>query len=369
MGNWIIANKCIILIFVAGHIYHAGSGRIEWIVLFLLLYISLNMASCISKTRRMKSIWLGMAVVLVLIGYAWINTLFLMFLPVNLIELVFWYSKRRWLPVIPMAIPLFWLKGSNGFEYGLIGAFSYLIGLLANDSARRIKALNDDKDFLKEAVHRLGSRLKHNSDFEEQLRYLSQLEERNKIAQTIHDMIGHVISGSLIQLEAARLLMNRDPVKAKSVIEKVIAILCDGMANLRITLKNIKPAPEQLGVNRVKHILKEFEQNSQIKTALTYRGNLERISQVQWRILYENISEALTNVIKHAQATRVTVNIQVLNRCLKAEIKDNGCGAGSIKKGIGISGMEERSGNAGGNVIVDGSKGFSIITLLPLEGE
>jgi signal transduction histidine kinase len=47
-------------------------------------------------------------------------------------------------------------------------------------------------------------------------------------------------------------------------------------------------------------------------------------------------------------------------------VADNGKGAGKVKKGLGILGMEERAASAGGTVIVDGSRGFSVITLLPI---
>jgi signal transduction histidine kinase len=73
--------------------------------------------------------------------------------------------------------------------------------------------------------------------------------------------------------------------------------------------------------------------------------------------------------MKYGNASAIAVYIEVLNKVDKAEIKDNGIGTSSIVKGLGIRGMEERSGNIGGKIIIDGSNGFSVITLLPLEGE
>lgn len=55
------------------------------------------------------------------------------------------------------------------------------------------------------------------------------------------------------------------------------------------------------------------------------------------------------------------------NKVIKAEIKDDGIGAFHIKKGLGLKGMEERVAGVGGKVVFDGSKGFSVITLLPIE--
>ena len=85
-----------------------------------------------------------------------------------------------------------------------------------------------------------------------------------------------------------------------------------------------------------------------------------------WNIIYENASEALTNILKYSKANKAALNIEVLNKVVKFEIKDNGIGALNIVKGLGLSGMEERTQNAGGKIIVDGGDGFSVITLLPL---
>jgi signal transduction histidine kinase len=52
---------------------------------------------------------------------------------------------------------------------------------------------------------------------------------------------------------------------------------------------------------------------------------------------------------------------------IRAVVADDGQGAARIVKGLGLAGMEERAAAAGGTVIVDGSRGFTVTTLLPLE--
>jgi len=71
--------------------------------------------------------------------------------------------------------------------------------------------------------------------------------------------------------------------------------------------------------------------------------------------------------LKHSSASAVRVKIEVMNKVIKMEVRDNGRGEAAIKKGMGIAGMEERTGAAGGKLIIDGSDGFSVITLLPVE--
>ncbi|HBP64672.1 MAG TPA: two-component sensor histidine kinase, partial [Desulfosporosinus sp.] len=90
---------------------------------------------------------------------------------------------------------------------------------------------------------------------------------------------------------------------------------------------------------------------------------------IQWKVITDNLGESLTNALKYSGATMISLKIEVLNKFVKAEVSDNGHGAFIVKKGLGICGMEERSGRIGGKVVVDGSKGFSVITLLPMEVE
>jgi signal transduction histidine kinase len=100
---------------------------------------------------------------------------------------------------------------------------------------------------------------------------------------------------------------------------------------------------------------------------LYYNGELKEISNIQWNIINRSVKEALTNTTKYAKASEVKVKIQILNKLIKVEIKDNGIGNLTINKGLGLRGIEERCENISGKVIVDGSDGFSVILLLPTQ--
>ena len=93
---------------------------------------------------------------------------------------------------------------------------------------------------------------------------------------------------------------------------------------------------------------------------VTYTGSLDVISHLQWKIIIDNIKESLTNTLKYSKATMINVKLEVMNRLVKVEVIDNGKGTYSIKKGMGLSGMEERTENAGGKLILDGSNGISV---------
>jgi signal transduction histidine kinase len=150
-------------------------------------------------------------------------------------------------------------------------------------------------------------------------------------------------------------------------LQNAINISKDGIENIRMTLKNMKPPTEQVGIHRMKLLMDEFNSKEQLKAVLTYEGNLEIITPIQWKIIHENVTEALTNAMKYSHATQISVELKILNKMVKVEVKDNGLGTDLIKKGLGIIGMEERTASVNGKIIVDSTQGFSVTMLLPIQ--
>ncbi|MBU3090530.1 two-component sensor histidine kinase [Clostridium sp. CF011] len=245
----------------------------------------------------------------------------------------------------------------------LFGLVAYYFILIIEDRMKKLTIQNDE---LKEKNYRLLMSLNNQMEYKNQMIYTSQLQERNNIAQEIHDKLGHSISGSLMQLEAAKLIMDKDSNQSKAIIQTTINVLRDGMESIRYTLKNIKPEAEQLGINKIKLLVDEFNNKTKINANLYYSNNLDRISYIEWKVICDNIKETFTNIIKYSEAKNVKVNVEVLNTLLKVEIKDDGIGCIIIKKDLGLSGIEERTMNLNGKVILDGSSGFSVIILLPI---
>lgn len=369
MENWLILSKAIILTYYilvyAGNEMHNTAA----VVLCILIYVSLNTALYMVKSDRFKKALLVVSIFVTIYCFLAINPLFILLLPINILELGFSFTLGGWLPLVMAFIPFLLIDKAGQAIYLLVSSFSYLVYRMGHHSMHRIQGLSEVNDTLRDKVYLLSSQFDHDLDLERQLNYLSQLEERQSIAQEIHDRVGHAIAGSLIQLEAAGLLVERDQSKTRDIIQNVITVLREGMENIRAALRNITPAVEQLGINRVKVLLDEFTVNNHLKTSLVYSGNLERIVPIQWKVITDNLGESLTNALKYSGATMISCKIEVLNKFIKAEMSDNGQGAYIVKKGLGIGGMEERSGRIGGKVVVDGSKGFSVITLLPLEVE
>jgi signal transduction histidine kinase len=345
-----------------------GYNNIEQVVIFMLVYVILNVGKEYFKKDRIRKLLLVASIFELAIAVSYSNVSFIFFIPLNVFELL----EDKINPIIIITLTgLSALVTDKAIdtEYALIALFSMLIYNLAFRNDKKLLMLSENYSQLKERNYDLRLKVDEDNKYKEQLKYTSQIEERNKIAQVIHDKLGHSISGSIMQLEAAKLLISKDKEKSEAIIQNTIMVLRGGMEDIRITLKNIKPPAQQLGINKIKLLVEEFNKDNNINASLFYNGDIEKISFEQWKVIYENIYEALTNSIKYSNARNIKVKLEVLNKLIKAEIKDDGKGCDKIVKNIGLSGIEERSANVNGKVIIDGSDGFSVITLLPLIGD
>lgn len=366
----IIYLKSIVLIYCT-FLYADSENFLSTIVFgifFILLYISLSILQCIFKRNKIQFFLKTLSLILIILCCILLSKYFVLLLPVNITDIFGDEVEKSYIDIIILLFSFIVYGNIHDvfYVYFLIVFISIVYFRIMYYSFHRIVMLTKENDELKEKNYGLKSSMERKREFEEQMMYTSRLEERNKISQEMHDKLGHGISSSMLQLEASKMLIGKDNDKACSMIQSSIENLREGMNNIRNTLKNTKPAANELGINKIKLLISKFESSSGISVNLLHSGILERIDYGMWNIIYENASEALTNVLKYSKANKAALNIEVLNKVVKFEIKDNGIGALNIVKGLGLSGMEERTQNAGGKIIVDGGDGFSVITLLPL---
>jgi signal transduction histidine kinase len=178
--------------------------------------------------------------------------------------------------------------------------------------------------------------------------------------------VGHSITGSIIQLEAASAILDEDPRAARAMMGNGIRALREGMDGIRATLRGIKPLPAEIGMKSIRVMLDGIAARGSVTVKLSHTGDLGGVTRAQWGVIADNVRECLTNTLGHSNAREMSVSIEVMNRLVKVEARDDGRGADSYRKGLGIQGMEERAERLGGTLIVDGSRGFSVITVLPL---
>jgi len=198
---------------------------------------------------------------------------------------------------------------------------------------------------------------------------LARAQERERIAARLHDDLGHAMTGSIMQLEAASLLYDDDAQRSRRIVADVTQTLRQGLASVRSSLRAIKPSPAELGIERLEAALAAFEAEQGINASLSAEGPLAAMPQRIWLAVEANLREALTNVLRHSSGRSFRCRMQALNGAYRIEFRDDGTPSPSFRKGMGLEGMEARTREAGGTLIVDAGRGFSVIMLFLKGGD
>jgi signal transduction histidine kinase len=192
---------------------------------------------------------------------------------------------------------------------------------------------------------------------------LAQINERARIAQDIHDHVGHEVTGALIAVQTALSLYESGDSRTGELLSQTVKRLESASVNLRETVHNLKPAKKAGS-----EILQELCNNIEVcKISFTSSGEI-----VHGEILVANLKEALTNIVRHSTATAVKVRVDSNADYIRMTVCDNGRVNGvknSPKCGLGLRGMKERVHAVGGTFTISNDNGFKIVCVLPRKGE
>lgn len=199
------------------------------------------------------------------------------------------------------------------------------------------------------------------------LRFENQiLEERNRISQALHDKLGHSINGSIYQLEAAKLLVQKKPEECKRILQLVIDQLRLSMDEIRMILRRERPDKKRMALLSLQSLCHECEDQYQIKTKLVVEDEQGVITEKVWEVILDNTYEAVTNALKYSKCKNIEITIIAMNEVVRCTIKDDGVGAKDMEEGMGIAGMKNRVRAIKGVLTIESEFGFSINMILPI---
>ncbi len=239
-----------------------------------------------------------------------------------------------------------------------------LMTMLARLLLMQLADYREVNESQKETISGLDEKLKDLKGLIKTLKHTASVEERNRIAARLHDQIGHGISGSIIMLEAALLVMKEHPEKAAENVQKAVNNLREGVDEIRTALREERADRYLLGINEVTAILEEFKVTYNRTVYLKTIGDLNQISLDIWVCIHDNLKECLTNLLKHSNATEFILNIEVYKKIIKVEYKDNGKSEEGFEKDVGLEAIEERTVKAKGRCFFSkGEKGFCVTNI------
>jgi len=252
----------------------------------------------------------------------------------------------------------------NGAGFFFFGAFGHALvrAQRARDESQRVLAE------LTAAHQRL-------QQYAEQAESLAVAEERNRMSREMHDTLGHRLTVSIVQLQGAERLIDRDSQQAMQMIRTVREQLVEGLAELRATLVSLRN-PDFSGVplhTSLRRLVAEYTQATGLPVHLHLPDVLPGLDEARRMTIYRAVQEVLTNTQRHAAAHGVWLDIRQNGRTVTLCAEDDGVGlaAGNFTPGIGLRGMRERVQRLGGTLAIEtGPRGGARLRLtIPLDQE
>jgi signal transduction histidine kinase len=188
------------------------------------------------------------------------------------------------------------------------------------------------------------------------------IEERLRIARDVHDAVGHAMSLINVQAGAALHRIADRPDNAEEALATIKQASAEALRELRATVGELRQDP---GIGELGR-LADNARRAGLEVRLRRPRELRLRPEVDLAA-YRIVQEALTNTARHANATRVSIDLEAAGGELTISVEDDGTNSSCGTEGSGLTGMAERVARLGGTLEYgprDGT-GFRVLATLP----
>ena len=199
---------------------------------------------------------------------------------------------------------------------------------------------------------------KHLANYASTMEQLTISRERNRLARELHDTLAHTLSGLTVQMETIRRYWDIDKGTAKQLFEQSATLARDGLDETRRALTALRASPlEEMGlIMALEQLAKSAKTRANLQLRLSLPTHPLSLAPEIEQAIYRIAQESFNNVVRHAQASTLTVRLQNGN-ATQLVIADNGRGFlaedASSSTRFGIVGMHERAKLVGGTLTID----------------
>ncbi|MBL0049576.1 MAG: sensor histidine kinase [Bacteroidetes bacterium] len=198
--------------------------------------------------------------------------------------------------------------------------------------------------------------------------------ERRRIAQDLHDGIGQILSAAKLNLSGLEDKISLESLEARSQFKNAMDLVDESVKEIRTVSHNMMPnALLKLGlVAAVREFVQKLNTGEKVKIDLEVNGLNERLEPTTEAVLFRVLQEIVSNVIKHAKANQVSMQLIRHDTELTAMVEDNGVGFDTRKlndfEGIGLKNIQSRIAYLKGKVHFDSTlgKGTTVVIEIPI---
>jgi signal transduction histidine kinase len=257
-----------------------------------------------------------------------------------------------------------WLPSIVSFAAGFFAFIAFSVAF-----RRSLQARAESQQLLAELISAQG-----------RLRDMAIMEERQRLAREMHDAVGHRLTAAAVLLEGAARLIRPEPDRAIRLVETSRAQVRQGLDELRAAVSALRAdMPGTQSLSEVLSALVDvFAQGAEAKVTLDLPPSVSEPDPDRKLVIVRTAQEALTNVQKHAAATRIELALTSGGGTYVLTCRDNGRGPAAGQDGqaapggtgYGLGNLRTRAAAFGGTVDLEqGPDGGAILRLtLPAAG-
>ena len=290
---------------------------------------------------------------------------FLFFVPLCLYDI--FLTRQVWFALLlpPPLILAFPALGQNFTVLLLL--FSVMAVFIKGRSVHHHR-LMENHNRLRDSTAELSIRLENTNRelrlHQDEQVHTAMLKERNRIAREIHDNVGHLLSSAMLQLGA--LLATPQTETIRGPLHTLKDTLSEGMNSIRQSVHGLHDESVDLQ-EELQALVRGFTFCS---ATLDYDVETNPDRRIKYAFAAV-IKESLSNVLKHSNATQVSITVREHPAMYQLDIRDNGKDASyhpEAAGGIGIANMTSRVTDLKGRILITTDKGFHIFISIPKEG-
>jgi signal transduction histidine kinase len=255
----------------------------------------------------------------------------------------------------------------------VIGAF-----YLTDKKGRRRAVFTDEDQQLIEMFAGHAAVAIENARLVERSRELTVVEERNRLARELHDAVNQTLFSVALTSEAAALLVDSDPERAKEQLDAVRDLARSAMEEMRSLIFELRPA--DIGADGLAETLRKhvdvLQRVHDAKIELDLDGNPRVPPTVEGQVVLEReifriVQEAIGNALKHSGAEHLRVRMAVPDHSVVVSVADDGTGfdpSGPVaQRHLGLVSMRERAEAIGGTLTIESAPGAGTTVLLEVD--
>ncbi|MGD1897461.1 MAG: histidine kinase [Phormidesmis sp.] len=195
----------------------------------------------------------------------------------------------------------------------------------------------------------------------QEIEKLAMDQERNRIARDIHDTRGHSLTALNIQIESAAKLWEKEPQRARQFLGNAKRLGTQSLQEVRQSVATLRqdPLAGKTLEQAIAHLIKDIQANPNHQLLITHHIQIAQPLPSSLKVLlYRIVQEGMTNIVKHANATEVRLQLIGSGAIATLNLEDNGQGFNveQAKTGFGLQSMRDRAESVGGTFVVNSTE-------------